>query len=432
MGRSTEYDAVVVGGSLAGCATAIFLGRAGARVALVEQRPDPQAFKRICSHFIQSSAVPTLERLGLLEEIEQLGGVRSRLRIWTRWGWTHFASSKLPAAVNLRRELLDPLIRRTAGETSGVELLLGVTVDGLLRDPGGVTGIEAVERSGARQSLRARLVIGADGRDSRVAELAGVGKRTRPHGRIAYGGYFEGPPPDGAPDARMWLLDPQWAAAFPTDSGLTFYASMPTKDHLPKFKEDAEGALRAVIEALPDAPPIAASRLVSPVLGKVDMTNVMRGPVAPGLALVGDAALATDPLWGVGCGWALQSGEWLADSVAPALAGQEPLAGGLRRYRRRFRRQLAAHAFMIHDYASGRKLQPPERFLFSAGTRDPAMAALLEAFGTRNETPGRFLLRAIPRALAVHAGLVRRRRHQAQVPEPSPTHPDRRPGPLLD
>jgi 2-polyprenyl-6-methoxyphenol hydroxylase-like FAD-dependent oxidoreductase len=39
------YDAVIVGASLAGCTTAIALGRAGARVALVEKRPDPAAFK---------------------------------------------------------------------------------------------------------------------------------------------------------------------------------------------------------------------------------------------------------------------------------------------------------------------------------------------------------------------------------------------------
>ena len=58
-----DYDAVVVGASLAGCATAILLARDGARVALVEQRPDQAAYKKICSHYIQSSAVASLERL---------------------------------------------------------------------------------------------------------------------------------------------------------------------------------------------------------------------------------------------------------------------------------------------------------------------------------------------------------------------------------
>src|SRR5919197_1732038 len=73
-----DFDAVVVGASLAGSATAIHLGRAGARVALVEQRPDPAAFKRVCGHFIQASGVPELERLGVLEELESLGAVRGR------------------------------------------------------------------------------------------------------------------------------------------------------------------------------------------------------------------------------------------------------------------------------------------------------------------------------------------------------------------
>ena len=51
---SSDYDAVIVGGSLAGCTAAIFLGRAGAKVAVLEKQPDPAAFKRMCSHFIQA------------------------------------------------------------------------------------------------------------------------------------------------------------------------------------------------------------------------------------------------------------------------------------------------------------------------------------------------------------------------------------------
>src|SRR6185312_10204160 len=60
-GSGHDYDAVIVGASLAGCASALFLARAGARVALVEQRSDPAAYKKICSHYVQASAVPTLE-----------------------------------------------------------------------------------------------------------------------------------------------------------------------------------------------------------------------------------------------------------------------------------------------------------------------------------------------------------------------------------
>src|SRR3981081_3205566 len=82
-----DCDAVIVGASLAGCASAIMLARDGARVALLEQRPDPAAYKKICSHYIQSSAVATLERLGLLEPMITAGAVRSRVRLRTPWGW---------------------------------------------------------------------------------------------------------------------------------------------------------------------------------------------------------------------------------------------------------------------------------------------------------------------------------------------------------
>lgn len=402
IGDGPAYDAVIVGGSLAGCATATLLARAGARVAVVEKRPDPKAFKRMCSHFIQASAVPTLERLGWLEPMVEAGAIHTRVQAWTRWGWIK-PPAPGNACVNLRRELLDPLIRERTGAEPGVELILGRTATRVLSEDGIVRGVAVRSQDGEETELRATLTIGADGRDSQVAELAGLPDRKKPHGRFAYGGYFEGPAPATAPDASFWMLDPQWAAAFPTDSDLTFYAVMATMDRLPEFKADPQEALVKFISDLPDAPPIKQGRLVEPVVGKVDMTNRQRGPIAPGLALIGDAALAVDPLFGIGCGWALQSGEWLADSVAPALAGEESLEKGLKRYKRRHARGLNGHAFLINDYATGRPMSAVERLVFSAAARDTRCAALFEAFGTRQIGPERAFPRLLPRAIAVNA-----------------------------
>jgi 2-polyprenyl-6-methoxyphenol hydroxylase-like FAD-dependent oxidoreductase len=401
---SCDYDAAIVGASLAGCTAAILLARAGASVALVEQRPDAAAFKRICSHFIQSSAVPTLQRLGLLGAIEEAGGLRAHARIWTRWGWIEpTAGSIMPSGVNLRRELLDPLIRHKAAETPGVELILGRTAHALIREGNEIRGVEVRERNGNSRALRARVVIGADGRGSRVAELAGVRTHTIIHGRFFYAGYFEGPSPVGAPDGSAWFLDPDWAAAFPTDNGLTLYAAMPTKQRQDEFRCDPIPALVSYIAALPDPPPILASRVVGRAVGKIDIPNVIHAATAPGLALVGDAALATDPLWGVGCGWALQSGEWLADSVTPALLGQEPLQRGLQRYGRRHHRALHGHAAMIHDYAGGRKLNAVERALFSCAARDERLTLTFTAMAARSITPARALAASLPRAAMIAA-----------------------------
>jgi 2-polyprenyl-6-methoxyphenol hydroxylase-like FAD-dependent oxidoreductase len=385
------------------------LGSRGARVALVEKQPDPDAFKRMCSHFIQASAVPTIERLGLLEPIMDAGAVRSSFRARTKWGVISPPPERASYSLNLRREVLDPLVRTAATETPGVEVLLGRTATRLLRDGKAFAGAAVRDRDGAETELRASLVVGADGRDSKVATMAGVREKVLPHGRFAYGGYFEGAMPEGAPDATVWFADPQWGAAFPTDSGLCFYAAMPTKSHLPEFKRDPEGALVAYLSDFPDPPPVRSARLVSDVLGKIEMPNRVRTVTAPGLALVGDAALATDPLFGVGCGWAFQSGEWLADAVGPALAGAEPLDRGLKRYRRRHARQLRGHSFLIHDYATGRKMNPGERLIFSSAARDPEIALIFDKFGTRQIGPARMFSRVVPRALLVNARHALRR-----------------------
>jgi menaquinone-9 beta-reductase len=399
-----EYDAAIVGASLAGCATAILLGRAGLRVALVEKQPRADAFKRICSHVIQPSAVPTLERLGLLGPILAAGGIRTSLRTWTRWGWVAPPPERAHRAVNLRRERLDPIVREAAASTPGVELLLGRTASRLVWDESGAAaGVLVRDRDEHEALLGARLVVGADGRDSRIAELGGVASKSLPHGRFVYAAYYEGALPASAPDYSAWFLDPHFAAAFPTDEELVVYAALPTMERLPEFRRDPESALVSFIAALPDAPPIGSGRRVSPVLGKLDMTNRVRGPIGPGLALAGDAALATDPLFGVGCGWALQSAEWLADSVAPALGDAEPLDRGLERYQRRHRHELRGHAYFIHDFATGRRMRRAERFSMAAAARDPEIATTVDAYATRCIGPAEMLRRTMPRALAVNA-----------------------------
>jgi menaquinone-9 beta-reductase len=403
IGNRPAYDAVIVGASLAGCAAAIRLGRAGLRVALVEKQPDPQAYKRTCSHFIQASGVPAIERLGLLEPIEAAGGQRPRVHAWTRWGWVEAPPEQASRGINLRREVLDPMVRSTAAATPGVELMLGWSAERLLREDGAFAGVAARNPGGEERELRARLTIGADGRDSRIAELSEVPVKTSPNARFAYGGYFEGAAPAHAPDATAWFLDPQWAAAFPTDQNLTFYAAMPTKDRLPEFKRDPASAIVRFLADVPEAPPIREGRLVGPVLGKIDMTNRVRRPTAPGLALIGDAALAADPLFGVGCGWAFQSAEWMSHATVPALAGSESLEKGLERYRRRHAKELRGHTFFMHDYSTGRRFNPAERLMFAAAARDPRAAAILDSFATRQIKPSHMLPRVVPRAIAVNA-----------------------------
>ncbi|MEU7011161.1 NAD(P)/FAD-dependent oxidoreductase [Streptomyces sp. NPDC046332] len=388
-----DYDVVISGASLAGSAAATLLARRGARVALLERRSDPEAYKVLCTHSMTAGAYPVLDELGLVPVLEKAGAVRSEARWYTRWGWIEPraapAGPELPYAYNIRRSVLDPLIRSHAAGTQGVDLLLGHRVTGLVGEAGRTVGVRATTPEGERE-IRARLVVGADGKDSTVAKLAGVPERQYENTRFGYLAHFRNLPLPGG-IGQTWFLEPDMAYAFPNDDGVTVLAVLPDKKRMPAFREDLEGSFTEFVRALPEAPAIDSAERVSKIIGLVDYPLHSRRPTAPGVALIGDAALTGDPLWGVGCGWALQSAQWLAEAVAPAATGRGDLDKSLAVYARRHGRRLRGHQYLAADFARARPFNPMERLMFSAAARDESVARHMHLFGNRLIGPLRFL-----------------------------------------
>jgi flavin-dependent dehydrogenase len=146
-----------------------------------------------------------------------------------------------------------------------------------------------------------------------------------------------------------------------------------------------------MVGELPDGPELAGAERVSKLIGKLEMPNKMRPAARPGVAFVGDAALATDPLFGVGCGWAFQSAEWLVEEARSALLDHGRLDLALERYRRAFRRRLGPHHMQIADYSTGRPMRLNERITFRAAANDPVIGSAVEELVTRRSTVLRLL-----------------------------------------
>jgi 2-polyprenyl-6-methoxyphenol hydroxylase-like FAD-dependent oxidoreductase len=396
---AAEFDVAIVGASIGGCTAARLFAQAGARVALIERRTEPDAYKVVCTHAIQSSATPTIERLGLAPLLEARGAVRAGVEFWSPYSQWIRLPEDMPPAWGVTRRTLDPLVRELAVGTPGVELLLGQTVVDVVRDHDRPAGVRLNGTDGQSRVVRARLVVGADGRGSTVARLAGVPGRVRPHGRIFYFAYWRGLQP-ASTDMRGWLLDPDGGAQFPNEDDQTVLVASVTRPRLPEFRADLEGAYARWIARLPDGPDLSQAERTSKLIGKLDMPNVMRPAARPGIAFVGDAALASDPLAGVGCGWAFQSAEWLVDETAPALIDGGDLDAALDRYRRAFRWRLGLHHLVIAEYASGRKTIGLERMFFRAAAADPVVARVLGDVTSRRDSPLRLLdPRLVPRVL---------------------------------
>jgi menaquinone-9 beta-reductase len=370
-----RYDVVIVGASIAGCTAATLLGRAGLRVALLERHRHADTAKALCGHFILGGAVPTLRRLGVHGRMRAAGAVTGPIAMHLGGAWSSVDGPDLPHPINLRRTVLDPMLREVASSTPGVDLRLGHTVTALTFGTS-ETVVDARTggpRSGRDVRLAAPLVVAADGFRSPTAALAGVAEDTVRNARFGVMAYYRGLPPVEPAAGRVWT-GRDVGICTPTDDGLVLVAAFPHRDRLEEFRTDPVGALERFIAALPDGPDLAAAERASRPAPAWDHPQIRRAPVPrPRLALIGDAATTGDPVPAVGCGWALRSAEWLADAVAPALRGESDLVRSLRRYRASYR-FLLGHDALCRAEARARPPALPERLLTAAVHADRRLA----------------------------------------------------------
>jgi 2-polyprenyl-6-methoxyphenol hydroxylase-like FAD-dependent oxidoreductase len=252
-----------------------------------------------------------------------------------------------------------------------------------------VNGVVA-ETGGQSREIRSRLVVGADGNSSRIAQLAKLDGKVTPNSRFGYfAGYRGVRTPTGVSHA-LWLGQPDVAYFFRNDGDVTILASFLDKARLSEFRADREAALLRMFADLPDGPDLSQAERVTDVIGTTDYPLITRKRiVAPGVALVGDAAMVGDPLWGIGCGWAFQSAEWLSDAVAAVLptGSTSEIDTAARRYQRKHRRRLRLHQLMCVEFSQNKGDNPIVDLIVAGAVRDPKVAERFLDVGTRNHSP---------------------------------------------
>jgi flavin-dependent dehydrogenase len=235
------------------------------------------------------------------------------------------------------------LIRR-AGDL-GVTVRQGCPVTTLERD--GVLWRVAY-REGARQEIiRARLLIGADGRNSRVARQLGLDGRHKRSGSLGFQLRLRLAPhiANGVESAvALYQFPGGYAGVVRVDAETINLASAVERDRcrgqlsfhaLRSAHLDGNAALRNLLD---HAEPCSEVRWVWPVYFPA------RRRFGPGFLLAGDAAQVTEPLTGEGIYFALRSGQLAALSAVTALAGGTAGAAALAAFEAACRREFAGRA----------------------------------------------------------------------------------------
>jgi len=333
----SRHDVVIVGGRVAGSATAMLLARLGHDVAVVDQASFPS--DTVSTHSIARSGVVQLRRWGLLDDVLDSGAPAIRRITFHAHGESVSRPIRHKAGVDFvvapRRYVLDTIVA-TAAEQAGADVRLGVTVTGVQRDGRGrVVGVYGHDRAGAPIDLGARYVIGADGLRSRVARSVGAAiNEVRPADGATQYAYYAGGPWSGI---EFFVAEGSLAGVFPTHDGQAcIWICNPSADakavrHRTGSRVEAFGEL---LER--SAPPLAErlrhARRTSPVRGMLRMPNQIRQAFGPGWALVGDAGYHRDAVTGYGISDAFRDAELLAVALDQALGADAEETTALARY----------------------------------------------------------------------------------------------------
>jgi 2-polyprenyl-6-methoxyphenol hydroxylase-like FAD-dependent oxidoreductase len=329
----TSYDVIVVGARCAGSPTAMLLARRGYRVLLVDRSRFPS--DALSTHMLHPLGVAALSRWRLLDRLIGTGcpAVHTYVFDFGRFRLSGSpGTAESPVAYCPRRTVLDALLVEAAVD-AGAELREAFTVEDVLVQDGRVAGIKGRPSGGASVAERAELVIGADGRHSRVAEKVRPEQYDeRPPLLAPYYSYWSDLPMDGR--FETYVLPHRGFAAAPTHDGLTMIVAGWPFTEFEANRRDVEGNYLAVLALAPGfAARLARARRVERVAG-APVPNFFRKPYGPGWALVGDAGYNKDPITAQGIMDAFLDAERCVSAVDQAFTGRRSFDEAMDEYQR--------------------------------------------------------------------------------------------------
>jgi flavin-dependent dehydrogenase len=329
-------DCLVVGAGPAGSIAALVLARAGARVDLVDREGFPR--DKLCGDTLNPGALARLDRLGVGAAVRRQALPVSGMIVTGPDGTRVIGEydSGVRGAAIARRDV-DTVIL-DAAIAAGVRFEPGVTVTApVLADDGArLAGVRVRDAAGGREGeRRARLVIAADGRHSRLAFELGLARYAARPRRWAFGAYYSDV--DGLTSCgEMHIRADRYIGVAPVPGGVTNVCVV--RELGAAFRAE-RGEIDTIIETALATDPVlrerfARARRVSPVSALGPLAIEARAAGVPGLLLAGDAAGFIDPMTGDGLRFAIRGAELAAAHALRELETGRAMHGALAEVRR--------------------------------------------------------------------------------------------------
>jgi digeranylgeranylglycerophospholipid reductase len=299
-----DYDILVVGGGPAGCEAARAAAADGARVLVVEKDPDIGVPVR-CAEGISVRALrefyepnPVFCRQTVTEyHLVAPNGVRVEV-------------TGIGEGVILDRKVFDRMVAEDAAR-AGAQIITNANATGAHRDKDGV-----VVSFEGMPDVKAKILIGADGTESRAGRWLGLKTACRPHDMETAAQYVLAGVPivptrfemhfgtQIAPGGYLWV--------FPKGEGVANVGLGISGQHS-KHTTALEYLDRSVARLYPNA------AIVGRILGGISCSGGLKQIVDDNVMLVGDAAHQANPLTGGGIATGLKAGRIAGRIAAHAI-----------------------------------------------------------------------------------------------------------------
>ncbi len=227
--------------------------------------------------------------------------------------------------------MLDKILIDAAAE-SGAEVREAFTVDEVVVDDGKVIGIRGHDRDGKTVTEHARIVVGADGRHSKIAEAVHPEQyNEKPALLWGYYSYWSNLPIGGF---ETYIRSARGFAAWPTNDDLTLVIVGWPPSEQQANKKDVEGNYLKTIDMVPEfADRIRGAKREHRFVGAA-VVNYLRKPFGNGWALVGDAGYNKDYITAQGIQDAFRDAELTATALDQAFTGARSFDEAMGDYQR--------------------------------------------------------------------------------------------------
>ena len=316
---TSDFDLLVVGGGIAGASFATALAREGASVLVVERE---RLYRdRVRGEVIAPWGCTEAKRIGLFDllldgcgrEVPKLVYHLERVAsppIDLRGAQPHLE----PSLAFRHPEMQEVLIAEAA--SAGATVWRPAKLAALT--PGDAPAAE-IAVNGAVRTVRARLIVGADGRDSQVAHLAGFERLRDPDELLAAGLLVRGEMDTEGAMHYMFGPEPGRAAAVcEVASGFFRLYLFHHTDATPRRlsgNRDVEAAFAYLRDSGVPGEWLVGAQLHGPLATFDGAHKWVVRPYRDGVVLVGDAAGASDPTWGSGLGRTLRDVRLLREAL---------------------------------------------------------------------------------------------------------------------